>query len=156
MELTMNDFTLIFTIGQKQGCSYMKIRSFTLPAILLPHATPAQDTVETLSYHFQFTAHGNAWGRRDDDAGIAYVLSALSPDHRDYLAAGGYGFIIGDGALSYAPEQITEGSYGARLFPSFTLTLDDQIVLNPAFNRDRGPVVNVVSLRGHVELEALL
>ena len=83
---------------------------------------------------------------------IAYVVNALSPDHRDYLARGGYGFIIGDGALSYALEQITEAYYSARLFPSFSLTLDDQVVINPAYNRDRGPVVNVLSLRAHVEL----
>ena len=31
------------------------------------------------------------------------------------------------------------------------VTLDDQVVLNPAYNRDRRPVVNVISLRGHVE-----
>jgi high affinity Mn2+ porin len=104
------------------------------------------------SFHAGVTTRGDAWGRRDDNAGMAYVVNALSPDHREYLARGGYGFLIGDGALSYALEQITEAYYCARLFPSFSLTLDDQIVFNPAYNRDRGPVVNVLSLRGHVEL----
>jgi high affinity Mn2+ porin len=103
------------------------------------------------SFHAGVSTRGDAWGRKDDNAGIAYVVNALSPDHRDYLARGGYGFIIGDGALNYALEQITEAYYSARVFPSFSLTLDDQVVLNPAYNRDRGPVVNVLSLRGHVE-----
>ena len=104
------------------------------------------------SFHAGVTTRGDAWGRGADNTGIAYVLNALSPDHREYLDRGGYGFIIGDGALNYALEQITEAYYSARLFPSFWLTLDDQVVLNPAYNRDRGPVVNVISLRGHVEL----
>jgi high affinity Mn2+ porin len=103
------------------------------------------------SFHAGITTHGDAWGRRDDNAGIAYVVNALSRDHRDYLAQGGYGFLIGDSALNYALEQITEAYYSAKLFPSFSLTFDDQVVLNPAYNRDRRPVVNVISLRGHVE-----
>ncbi len=104
------------------------------------------------SFHAGVTMRGGAWGRNEDNAGLAYVVNALSPDHRDYLSAGGYGFIIGDGALNYALEQITEAFYNARLFPSFSLTIDDQVVINPAYNRDRGPVVNVFSIRGHVEL----
>jgi high affinity Mn2+ porin len=103
------------------------------------------------SFHAGISVKGDAWGRSEDNAGIGCVVNALSGDHREYLAAGGYGFLIGDGALNYAPEQITEAYYGARLFPSFTLTLDDQLIVNPAYNRDRGPVVNVFSIRGHVE-----
>ena len=104
------------------------------------------------SFHAGVTTHGDAWGRKEDNAGIAYVVNALSPPHRDYLAAGGFGFLIGDGALNYALEQIFEAYYCTRIFPSFSLTLDDQVVVNPAYNRDRGPVLNVFSLRGHVEL----
>jgi high affinity Mn2+ porin len=104
------------------------------------------------SFHAGVTIYGDAWGRRQDNAGVAYAVNALSPDHREYLARGGYGFLIGDGALSYALEHIAEAYYCARLFPSFSLTLDDQVVLNPAYNRDRGPFVNVFALRGHVEL----
>jgi hypothetical protein len=41
------------------------------------------------------------WARPDDEAGAAVVLllSSLSGDHRADLAAGGLGFIIGDGRL---------------------------------------------------------
>jgi high affinity Mn2+ porin len=104
------------------------------------------------SFEIGITMRGDAWGRNGDNAGLAYALNALSPDHRSYLESGGYGFIIGDGALNYAPEQIAEAYYSARLFPSFHLTCDFQLVVNPAYNRDRGPVVDVVSLRGHVEI----
>jgi high affinity Mn2+ porin len=104
------------------------------------------------SLHAGWTARGDAWGRRDDNAGIAYVVNALSPDHREYIARGGHGFLIGDGALNYAFEQIAEVYYSVRLFSSFSLTVDDQVVINPAYNRDRGPLVNVFSLRGHMEL----
>ncbi|HTY60020.1 MAG TPA: carbohydrate porin, partial [Bacteroidota bacterium] len=90
--------------------------------------------------------------RSEDNAAIAYDVNALSRDHREYLAAGGYGFLIGDGALDYALEHVAEAYYSAKLFPSFTLTLDEQLVVNPAYNRDRGPVVNVLSIRGHAEL----
>jgi hypothetical protein len=41
-----------------------------------------------------------------DKEGIAFVSNALSGDHRRYLALGGKGFIIGDGALNYGREQI--------------------------------------------------
>jgi len=94
---------------------------------------------------------GAAWGRSADNAGIAWVVNALSDDHRDYLAAGGYGFIIGDGALRYGPEHIVEDFYAVQVLPWFTVTLDDQLIVNPAYNRDRGPLVHLVALRGHAE-----
>ena len=38
-------------------------------------------------------------------AGAAVVFSALSAAHRAYLASGGYGFLIGDGALRYGGRK---------------------------------------------------
>jgi high affinity Mn2+ porin len=78
-------------------------------------------------------------------------MNALSEDHREYLAAGGYGFIIGDGALTYGWEYIVEAYYSLSITSSLWLSLDDQIVTNPAYNKDRGPVVNALALRVHVE-----
>jgi hypothetical protein len=43
-----------------------------------------------------------AWRRPLDGAGLVYASNGLSADHRDYLAAGGSGFILGDGRLTYA------------------------------------------------------
>src|SRR5438105_11416269 len=51
---------------------------------------------------------GARWGRPGDEAGAALVVSGLSNLHRRYLAAGGYGFIVGDGALHYGSEILGE------------------------------------------------
>ncbi len=94
---------------------------------------------------------GKIWGRDGDIAGAAYVANALSNDHRDYLALGGYGFIIGDGRLNYGLEHILELYYSAQLVSWFSVSLDNQLIVNPAYNRDRGPVVDAVAIRAHVE-----
>jgi high affinity Mn2+ porin len=83
---------------------------------------------------------GARWGRPDDEAGLAGVVSGLSDPHRRYLAAGGYGFIVGDGALRYAPEVLLEAFYRLALTRELSLAGVYQPVFNPAFNRDRGPV----------------
>jgi high affinity Mn2+ porin len=94
---------------------------------------------------------GAAWKRNDDEAGLAFIADGLSSEHRAYLAAGGYGFIIGDGRLNYAPEMVAEIYYKINAYQKkFFLTPDYQFILNPAYNADRGPV-NVFSLRAHVE-----
>lgn len=94
---------------------------------------------------------GTSWKRAKDEIGLAFVGNGLSGPHRDYLAAGGYGFIIGDGALNYSPEMIAELYYKLNAYKnSFWLTPDYQFVLHPAYNIDRGPV-NVFSIRAHVE-----
>lgn len=96
-----------------------------------------------------FTIKGIKWKRSDDVFGIASVINGISNAHRNFLAAGGYGFIIGDGKLNYGHEAIIETYYNAFLSKFFWLTLDYQFVNNPAYNKDRGPV-NVFAVRGHV------
>ncbi|MBI3782422.1 MAG: carbohydrate porin [Deltaproteobacteria bacterium] len=54
---------------------------------------------------------GNGWARPADKVGVAGVVNAISDQHRRYLALGGQGFLLGDGALSYDTEQILEGYY---------------------------------------------
>lgn len=94
---------------------------------------------------------GTSWKRTDDEIGLAFVGNGISAQHRNYLAAGGYGFIIGDGKLNYSSELIAELYYKADAYQKkFWLTPDYQFILHPAYNRDRGPV-NVFSLRAHVE-----
>ena len=53
-----------------------------------------------------FLTSGGTWKRPQDHFGIATVVSGLSSHHRNYLAAGGLGFIIGDGALNYGNEWL--------------------------------------------------
>ncbi len=94
---------------------------------------------------------GTSWKRSDDELGLAFIANGLSSDHRDYLAAGGYGFLIGDGKLNYAPELIAELYYKINAFQKkFWLTPDYQFILHPAYNADRGPV-SVFGVRAHVE-----
>ena len=89
-------------------------------------------------------------GRPEDEAGIAVIVNALSSGHRDSLAAGGFGFMIGDGRLTYGLEKIAEIYYKTALHKNVWLTADYQFVENPAYNRDRGPV-HVFTLRLHAE-----
>jgi hypothetical protein len=96
------------------------------------------------------SAKGNKWKRPDDVFGIAGVVNAISNEHQDFLRAGGYGFIIGDGKLNYGKEAILETFYNARLSAHFWLSLDYQFVNNPGYNKDRGPV-HVFSVRSHIE-----
>src|SRR5580658_3363820 len=42
-------------------------------------------------------ASGAWWHRKQDRAGIAFVSNAIKKDHQNYLAAGGLGFLLGDG-----------------------------------------------------------
>ena len=80
-----------------------------------------------------------------------FAINALSPAHRDYLAMGGSGFTLGDGALSYAREQIVEVYYNYALCDHVTLSPDLQLIRNPGYNRDRGPAT-FAGLRAHLEL----
>ncbi len=93
---------------------------------------------------------GARWGRPDDVIGIGGAINALSRDHRDFIAAGGLGVLIGDGALNYRYEQILETYYAYALNKQLTLTGDYQLIINPAYNADRGPV-HVFSGRLHGE-----
>ena len=94
---------------------------------------------------------GTSWKRSDDELGLAFITNGISSDHRDYLAAGGYGFLIGDGKLTYSPELIAELYYKVNAFQKkFWLTPDYQFILHPAYNADRGPV-NVFGIRAHIE-----
>jgi len=90
--------------------------------------------------------------RESDELGLATVVNGISTQHQNYLKAGGYGFIIGDGNLNYSPEWVTEFYYKINLFYSgFWLTPDYQFIVNPAYNKDRGPA-HVFSIRAHIEL----
>ncbi len=93
---------------------------------------------------------GRIWRRPQDHVGAAFARNYLSGDQRAFLAAGGLGFIIGDGALDYAPEQVFETYYAVPLSYGFTASLDYQHFVDPAYNQARGPV-SVYSLRLHWE-----
>jgi high affinity Mn2+ porin len=83
---------------------------------------------------------GSFWGRPSDTFGIGGAVNGLSAAHRDFLAAGGLGLLIGDGQLNYSNERILETYYAYSINKNFTLTADYQFITNPAYNADRGPV----------------
>jgi high affinity Mn2+ porin len=93
---------------------------------------------------------GKPWRRPQDKVGAAFVANGISGDHRRYLALGGQGFILGDGALNYGLEKIFETYYTAHVWRGISFAIDYQHVTNPGYNRDRGPV-SVVAFRIHVE-----
>jgi high affinity Mn2+ porin len=92
---------------------------------------------------------GGRWDRPLDEAGAALVLSGLSGPHRAYLASGGYGFLLGDGALDYASEILGEIYYRLALSKEVSLGGDYQPIFHPAYNAARGPV-HVFTARVHV------
>jgi len=103
------------------------------------------------SLSFGGVLKGTSWKRADDELGLAFIVNGLSADHRDYLAAGGYGFLIGDGKLNYSSEMIAELYYKINAYQKKVwLSPDYQFILHPAYNADRGPV-NVFGFRAHVE-----
>jgi len=102
----------------------------------------------TVSLGFRY--YGIGHGRPTDNIGLALVSNGISSGHRDFLNTGGYGFMIGDGKLpNYTRENIAELFYEVKLFENLFTTLDYQFVMNPAYNRDRGPV-SLIAARVHI------
>ena len=100
---------------------------------------------------------GSPWWRKDDRLAAALVSEGLSAPHREYLAAGGSGFLLDDGRLRYRREQVLEIYYRAQLTDSVAgapikvqLSPDFQFIRNPGFNEDRGPA-RFWGIRAHLE-----
>lgn len=93
---------------------------------------------------------GAFWNRPNDTVGLAGALNAISSEHQDFFAAGGTGILAGDGALNYDLEKLLETYYDFQVWGTIHVALDYQFVVNPAFNRDRGPV-SVFGGRLHME-----
>ena len=95
---------------------------------------------------------GKSWGRADDTVGLALVDNAISAEHKRYLAAGGIGVLVGDGQLPHpGDEQVIEAYYAWHTMAPLTITADYQLLVNPGYNRDRGPV-NVFAQRMHAAI----
>jgi high affinity Mn2+ porin len=93
---------------------------------------------------------GKRWGRPDDTFGLAGIINTISSVHEAYLNAGGLGILVGDGKLPHpGPEQIIETYYSLPVY-AWRLTFDYQFIVNPAYNRDRGPV-SVIGTRLHAQ-----
>jgi hypothetical protein len=95
-------------------------------------------------------AMGRAWRRNSDRAGAAFVTNGIVAAHQQYLALGGLGFLLGDGALTYGREKIVEAFYTAHLWRGFFISYDFQHINDPGYNQARGPVA-VSALRFHTD-----
>jgi carbohydrate-selective porin OprB len=110
---------------------------------------------ELVSFGAQLS--GVHWHRPDDRLAVAVASESLDAPHEQYLAAGGNGFLLGDGRLNYGHEQILEAYYKFEYtWPErpgpihWQLSPDFQYIQNPGYNRDRGPV-HVWGVRFHLE-----
>jgi len=93
---------------------------------------------------------GARWHRKQDRTGLAFVTNGIKKDHQTYLADGGLGFLLGDGKLHYGRENIMEFYYTVHVWRGIYLAPGVQYLVDPGYNRDRGPVV-VPTLRLHGE-----
>jgi high affinity Mn2+ porin len=109
-------------------------------------AFTAMDRLATLGV----SVTGQSWHRRNDTVATEVTTAGLAAVHSQYLALGGFDFLIGDGRLNYAPEYVWESYYSAQLVHGFLASFDLQHVANPAYNQDRGPVW-ISSIRLHLE-----
>ncbi len=93
---------------------------------------------------------GTRWSRPTDKLGLVYISNAIKRDHQQYLALGGLGFLLGDGRLRYAREDILETYYTLHTWRGLYYSLDAQFIEHPGYNQDRGPVL-VEAVRMHVD-----
>lgn len=91
---------------------------------------------------------GTAWRRTSDSLGLGYVRDGLSRSAQEFLELGGTDILDGDGALTYGSENVVEAYYNLAVWKEVHVTPDYQFVVNPASNRDRGPV-SVFGIRLH-------
>lgn len=95
---------------------------------------------------------GASWRRTDDRLGVALVVNRAGAPRRRYLDAGGLGILVGDGRLPHpGDEYVAETYYDFAIVKAAHISFDAQVIGNPAYNRDRGPVV-VLGGRLHAQL----
>lgn len=96
------------------------------------------DMTDTIAAGFAIS--GKLWGRSNDSIGVAGDINFFSPQAEAYLNAGGLGGLVGDGKLPHpGPEEILEMYYSLPI-ATWRATIDYQLIGNPAYNQDRGPV----------------
>jgi len=93
---------------------------------------------------------GTRWKRPLDVVGLAAVVNNISATRQRFLDAGGLGILVGDGQLPHpGAERIVETYYKSAVLDRINVTFDYQHIINPAYNRDRGPVP-VYAIRIHM------
>ncbi len=103
---------------------------------------------QTFSFGGDYSLRG--FRRPYDKLGLTFVTNAIKRDHQAYLKLGGLGFILGDGSLSYAREDIVEAYDNVHAWKGLYYALDLQFIDHPGYNQARGPVL-MESVRMHVD-----
>jgi high affinity Mn2+ porin len=99
-----------------------------------------------------FSASGERWKRPDDHVGAALLFNRISSDAQAFFNAGGLGILIGDGQLPRpSSERLLETYYSFSVSRGVRVSFDYQYIVNPAYNRDRGPV-SVFGFRFHAQI----
>jgi len=93
---------------------------------------------------------GTAWHRPADNIGVSFNTNAIKKDHQNYLKLGGLGFLLGDGRLNYAREDIVEAYYNVHAWKGLYYALGNTFIEHPGYNQDRGPV-DVQTVRMHLD-----
>ncbi len=106
------------------------------------------EVAQTVSFGGDYS--GQSWRRPYDKVGLAFVSNAIKRDHQNYLHYGGLGFLLGDGGLEYGRENDLEWYYNAHLWHGLFGAIGGTYIVNPGYNRDRGPVY-VGTARVHVD-----
>jgi len=107
-------------------------------------------TEDDQTFEFGGDYSGRGWSRPNDKLGVAFVTNAIKADHQAYLKLGGLGFLLGDGKLNYAREDILESYYNMHAWRGIYYAFDLQFIDHPGYNKDRGPVL-VETVRMHVD-----
>jgi len=154
---TVPDVGAVRAEHAKTGVGLSVLQQVSRSAGVFFRANMSDDQTETYSFTEigrQVAAggvlKGAAWGRGEDEVGLAFAINMLGANHRAYLAAGGLGAFLGDGQLSYRPEQVMELYYNFRPVRFFSITPDFQYIRNPGYNGDRGPA-KFYGVRFHAE-----
>lgn len=93
---------------------------------------------------------GAAWHRPGDNVGVVFNTNAIKKDHQNYLKLGGLGFLLGDGRLNYAREDIVEAYYNLHAWRGLYYAVGNTFLEHPGYNQDRGPV-DVQTVRMHLD-----
>jgi hypothetical protein len=100
--------------------------------------------------NLELELHGRVVGKRQ---GVVRLLSCVNHAMGDYMQQINEWLAhhsTPDGKLNYGRENIIESYYTLHLWRGIYPSFDLQYLVNPGYNRARGPVI-VPSLRLHVE-----
>ncbi len=154
---TAPDLTAVRHFNSRGGISMNLEQQITDEVGLFARAGLANGDIEPFNFTdidrtaaAGISVNGKQWNRPDDTLGLAAVVNGITHVHQQFFNAGGLGILVGDGMLPHpGPEQIIETYYQLPV-SWFKLTLDYQFIVNPAYNRDRGPV-SVIGARLHAD-----